>query len=219
MRASRSVLFVAAAGLSLSCGHSKPRPAPPLPAVTVTVKLWVAETDDLPTDDVLAGCEAWRIKGVHCVLVATKAEADIWVVADRTLCAKPGEQHYTLALAYRGGRIVMRTGCFIKDGKVAHQKFRTVLTHEVGHQLGIWNHVPNSCKGKREDDSAILKHPSGKLVCGDALMDPYYDPDIPEPNAIDEMAFDLRDLDVSVVTDPASDPGTPERRPDCVYHE
>jgi hypothetical protein len=219
MSASKAVLFASLAGLSFSCGHSKPRPAPPLPSVPVTVKLWAETADDLPKADVLAGCEAWRPRGVHCAFVASRTEADIWVVADRSPCKKADEDRVTLALAYRGGRIVMRTDCFMRKGVIVPEKFRTVMTHEVGHQLGIWDHVPNDCGGKTESGGAIKRHPNGRAVCGDALMDPYYDPKIPVPNDIDELAFDLRDLDISVITDPASDPGTPDKEPGCVYHE
>jgi hypothetical protein len=65
--------------------------------------------------------------------------------------------------------------------------FQAVMGHEVGHELGIWEHVPPDCK-------------KGVTICGRALMNPTYDPDVDYITPIDALAFDARNLLYAVVT-------------------
>jgi len=81
--------------------------------------------------------------------------------------------------------------CFKTGSGYDQKKFRAVMTHEIGHQVGIWRHVPLSCKGEP------LRHPSGALVCGSAVMNAVLDGDITYVTVIDGLAFDLRNQDVN----------------------
>lgn len=163
-------------------------------------------------DDVIAGCNVWRESGVACILVRNIDYADIAVYADGRACLADAEGHVTLAVAYRGGRIMMRMRCLMDGANLDRHKFRAVLAHEVGHQLGIWEHVAESCEGCRR------RHPSGQLVCGRAIMNPYYDRDVYFMTPVDGLAFDTRDPYYSVLFEIDDHPRpTPSDTPDCVY--
>ena len=204
------LLFLTAFSYAASSCASGPRHPnwPPLPGVTVTVRLWVEDSPNLDKDDLMKGCMGWRHKGVTCVATANVMAADIRVHEDTKDCVKnKDDDYYTLAYAYRGGDIHVRTKCFFWGKKINAAKLRTVVTHEVGHELGIWEHVPLECTGKAP------VHPTGKAICGPAVMNPIYDSGVPEITEIDGLAFDVRDLNVAVVADHEG----PKGGPDCVY--
>lgn len=198
----------------LSCG-SVPRYVNPDPAgpARFTVRVWVRESPPFSTaDDVLAGCNVWREKGVYCRQVSNIDYADVAVYADGRPCVADAEGHTTLALAYRGGRIEMRTRCLMNGDALDRHKYRAVLAHEIGHQLGVWEHVATSCDGCRR------RHSSGQLVCGRALMNPYYDSDVYFMTPVDGLAFDVRDPFYSVLFEIDDRPRPPpSETPDCIY--
>lgn len=173
------------------------------------VHVWVQE--GLSADDAHDGCEIWREKGVACVIVHDREYADIAIEADRRPCVPHDDGLRTLAEAYRGGRVVFYTSCFMDGGTFDRGEFRTVMGHEVGHELGIWEHVPLEC------DAKAPRHPDGHRICGRAIMNPLFDKDVSYMTPIDSLAFDVRDPDISVlVSDPADLP-RPADLPDCVY--
>jgi hypothetical protein len=96
-----------------------------------------------------------------------------------------------------------------KGGAFEPGQLKAVMTHEVGHQLGIWDHVPYApeCKDAKT-------HPGGRKVCGPAVMNPHYNPRIGYVTEIDALAFDVRDREHSVLIGDIP----PAERPDCVYH-
>ena len=172
------------------------------------VRVWVEP--GLSADDARAGCEIWREKGVACRMVDEPEDADIRVSADPRPCVANEDGRRTLAEAWQGGRVVFYTACFASEGGFDRHQFRAVMGHEVGHEIGIWEHVPPEC-----DDHA-LRHPGGARVCGRALMIPLYDKDVSFMTPVDGLAFDVRDPMISVLIDVADKVPEPEG-PSCVY--
>ena len=166
------------------------------------------------------GCAKWKAKNVTCVEASSKAIADVRIYADDGVCVtkddngtpddpKDDKTRTTLAWAYSGGDIKMMMRCLTqKDGAYDAHQFAAVVTHEVGHQLGIWDHVPYppACEDAKT-------HPSGRKVCGTAVMNAYYNEKIDYVTDIDALAFDVRDVKYSVLVSdvPRKD------HPDCVY--
>lgn len=219
MRSARTFFaFAVMASISLSCAGVK-RYARRDPA-RYSLHLWVDDHPSLSKPDALKGCQEWAPKGVTCALVESKHRADIRVTADMKACVPDEKGKRTLALAYKGGDVVFMMQCFKKgDGYDQHQ-FRAVMTHEVGHEIGVWEHVPEDCDDK-EHKAIVLE--DGKKVCGQAVMNPYYEEKIWFVTEIDSLAFDVRDLEYSVVTPLGSDEPPPPRPkpsgPDCTYHD
>ncbi|HTK60125.1 MAG TPA: hypothetical protein VL283_02875 [Candidatus Baltobacteraceae bacterium] len=222
MRANVMMLALAAYAAS-ACGGSQKPPKGHKPAasdVPYAIEIWVEDDPRLPKDIVFKGCAKWEAKKVTCVEASSKIFADIRVYADDSECVlkddhgtpddpKDDTTATTLAWAYSGGDIKMMMRCLShKDGVYDAHQLAAVVTHEVGHQLGIWEHVPYP--PKFED---ALTHPDGRKVCGTAVMNPYYDEKIDYVTEIDALAFDLRDPkhSVLVVDVPRKD------LPDCVY--
>lgn len=221
MRA-RALLLVLAAWAASSCGGSqRPRKHKPGPAdVSYTISVWIEADPRMPKDVVLKGCAEWKAKRVTCVETASRELAQVRVYADDGECVvkddndtpddpKDDRMRTTLAWAYWGGDIKMMMRCLTHEGPAydAHQ-FAAVVTHEVGHQLGVWSHVPYPPKCEE-----AKTHPSGKAVCGTAVMNPYYNKEVDYVTEIDALAFDVRDPKYSILVSdvPHKD------HPDCVY--
>ena len=207
--------------LLASCAHGAIRGAVPEDAKPLFVaKVWVQPDPQLPVSVILEGCRTWRTLGTDCVAVANEGEADIRILADRKPCkpAPPppkGDGLITLALAHADRHIDLLVNCFTADdGKPDTQKMRMVVAHEIGHELGIWDHVPLGCA---EKDMKYVALPSGGKLCGVAVMNPQYDKDVDRLTDMDGEAFQLRDRSHSVY--PASDglPSSPSGDVICTY--
>ena len=211
MRRFATVLTVIfASAFSSSCGGPQ-RYVNPSREILYHVPVWVNPESGLSAADVMAGCEAWREKGVRCVRAATPSEATVIVESDGGACV-PGESgRRTLAWASPEGVVTFRTACFLNDGlSYDRHMFQAVAAHEFGHSIGIWEHVPESCGGKPQT------HPSGVRVCGTAVMNPYYDEDVHFLTPIDSLAFDVRDTAHSSLMD-VDDSSSPRSFTGCVY--
>lgn len=172
------------------------------------VHVWVEA--GLSADDARAGCEIWREKGVACVMVDDPDRADIRVFADARPCVPNDDGKRTLAEAWQGGRVVFYTSCFRDGDDVDRHQFRAVMGHEVGHEIGVWEHVPLEC------GASAPRHPSGAAICGRAIMNPLYDRDVSFMTPVDSLAFDVRDTGISVLIEVADKVPEPEG-PGCVY--
>ncbi|HTM67894.1 MAG TPA: hypothetical protein VL426_01205 [Candidatus Binatia bacterium] len=172
------------------------------------VRLWVQP--GLSAEDAQAGCEIWREKGVACAVVRDPDTADIRVFADHRPCVAHDDGLRTLAEAYQGGKVIFYTSCFMDGTTFDRHQFRAVMGHEVGHEIGVWDHVPLEC------DSHCRHHPHGEAICGRALMNPLYDKDVYAMTPVDALAFDVRDPMISVLVEVADRPPPPEK-PGCVY--
>ncbi len=207
----RSMLCIVIAIFATACAPGVARYVNPDPKVEHTLKVWLENTPLLNADDAIAGCMVWREKGVVCVLDGDYDDADIEVHVDQSPCTLGPDNLFTLASAYPSGKIVFQGECFFGDDrKIDRNKFRAVMGHEVGHEIGI-SHVPLDCNGKD-----VLVHPSGQKVCGVAIMNPQYDPVVDFITVPDSLAFDMRDQLESVIIHASNGPQEPDR-PICVY--
>lgn len=218
MRKNLVVVVVAWIGLSCGCGSSPPKlkrykHEPPEKAYSLAI--WIEDDARMPADLVLAGCGPWKAEGVTCTRTSKKDEAAIRVYADDGECQrwddKSKRHRTTLAWAFVGGDIKMMMKCLtLENGIVQSVQLSGVVTHEIGHQTGIWEHVPYAC------DKAKKHEASGNPICGVAVMNPYFNPNVVVLTDVDAMAFDERDMYYSVLVSnpPPKDPSVP----DCVYY-
>jgi len=204
----RAMLIMAS--FSLSCGSGAKAYRPTGDEKPIPLTIWIDGNAKLSEADTLKACDEWKPKGIRCFVVEDKDKSSIQVYAENEKeCPKNKDDTYTLATAWRGGRIVFNMKCFGAIGKPDLHKFRAVMVHEIGHQLGIWDHVPHDCKSGKPK-----KHPSGKSVCGVAVMNPMYDKDVFVITVVDGLAFDIRDEFIAVVVD---GPGASPDEPVCTY--
>ena len=172
------------------------------------VHVWLQ--NGLSEADADAGCEIWNDKGVSCVIVRDPELADVRVYADPRPCTPNADGHRTLAEAWQSGKIVFYTSCFMDGSTFDRHQFRAVMGHEIGHEIGVWDHVPLECT------ASCRRHPNGTQVCGRALMNPLYDKDVYFMTPADGLAFDVRDPMHSVLVEVADRPAPPDE-PGCVY--
>lgn len=184
------------------------------PAYSLSV--WLDKSPLLDPADAIQGCSEWLPKGVVCRLTADEEAAAVRVYAaedDQCLPDKDGLR--TLAYAFRDGHIIFNSRCFRSSGGGFNRPmFRAVMTHELGHVIGIWGHVPEDC---RPDTP---RHPNGQQVCGIAIMNKTYDDDVWFITVVDAMAFDIRDQDHSALAplNTGENAAAPKNEPPyCVY--
>nr|ALV85548.1 hypothetical protein [uncultured bacterium pA1] len=208
----KSMMFVLAAAVASGCsGTAEPYAPDGQPSETHTVTVWVQDHPALRHNTAVLGCDIWYPEGIRCDITADEGSADVRVYAHDAPCAVRADGTFTLATAFGDRSIVFETSCFGRDadGGIDAHAYRTVMGHEIGHQFGIWSHVPRSC------DEPHVTHPTGGPVCGQALMNPMYDANISFETAIDHLAFDMRDRDSSVLED--GRPGISGGDPLCVF--
>lgn len=219
----RSSFAALAAFMALSCAHPVRRPDPSHTNEGLVIRIWIETSPNLAPEDMLKGCEAWAVKGIRCAIVTDRRASEVQVYDDPKNECKPDKDGVmAIAWAHAGGKIVMHTPCmrkWYKFGSLDRDEVRAVFTHEIGHQLGIWNHVPNTCDlAKINPKTSKLKtHPNGTKICGKAIMNPAYDPSVDFVTLLDGLAFDLRDAWSAVVSDPETPPEVSEE-PGCVYY-
>jgi hypothetical protein len=211
-----AVSFVSLILCLTGCG-SDPDPDPTWPDAPVddsgisAVNVWVQEHPDLLHNAASAGCDLWYAEGVRCDIVADPLKAQVLVYADDLGCPVNPDGTVTLATAYPNRVIVFQTKCLVRgaDGRVDPAEFTTVMGHEVGHQIGIWGHVPETCAEPH------LTHPTGGPLCGQALMNPNIESGIRFMTAQDHLAFTMRDRDVSILPDDSPAPAV--TGPECTF--
>jgi hypothetical protein len=192
----RSVLLLAAAALG-ACGDDAFDLYESEPASFQTVTVWVDPHPDVPAETARQACEAWYPEGVMCELAPSSEEALIRIHAFTGPCMElEMEDTYPLGHASVGGDITLEIECMRKFGgtPIAERVLWPVIAHEVGHELGIWTHVPTDC-----GDPEVMEHPEGGPVCGQALMNPMIHYGLKGILIEDHYAFELRDEDFSVL--------------------
>ncbi len=192
---------------------SKPDPAPGGNHPRRTLRLWVDRDPRLDRALTVAACNRWNVMNVTCVDADSIGASDVRVSIDGRDCRQRDDKgeltgSFTLAEAYRDGRVRMMWNCLNKDGAgfEAHQ-YGAVFAHEIGHELGIWEHVAATC-----DANAPKHRGDGKPICGPALLNAYYHKEISFVTAIDALAYDERETDLKAVPDKMEDAD-----PSCVY--
>lgn len=182
------------------------------PSEMHTVTLWIQDHPALRHNTAVLGCDIWYPEGIRCAITADERSADVRVYAHDVPCMARDDGTFTLATAFGDHTIVFETQCFGRDadGGIDAHAYRTVMGHEVGHQLGIWAHVPETCAEPH------ATHPTGGPLCGQALMNAFYDGNISFMTAMDHLAFEMRDRDASVL--PGRKPGSSmSAEPICVF--
>lgn len=161
-----------------------------------TATFWVQPHPELPGELVREACEAWRPEGVRCAQVGDPHEALVRIRASEAECVEDADGNYALGRAWVGGEIVLMIACLRKFGgePIAEEILWPTIAHEVGHQLGIWHHVPTDC-----DDPEVMTHPEAGPVCGAALMNPMINRGLYGITLHDHHAYALRDADLSVL--------------------
>lgn len=223
MRANALLLTLAAWAASTSCiSQATKEHKPGIDAPAYTLNIWIQPDPRLPREAVMKGCSQWKAERITCVAVDAPEKARVRIYANDDACHVQDKKdvtvwHTYLAWAHQGGDIKMMMGCMPhKDGAYDPHYFAGVVTHEVGHEIGIWEHVPDVCDDKdtKTPNPDIKTHAkSGKKICGQAVMNEYYHDAIDYVTEIDAMAFDERELDVSVLVGDIPRKSTPG----CVY--
>jgi len=209
----RCAVLIALAASLCACAFPVRYALRDTPAYSLSV--WLDKAPLLDPEDALKGCAEWLPKGVVCRLAESEETADVRVNAADDECLPDKEGMRTLAIAFRGGRIIFNARCFRhSDGSYDRHMFRAVMTHELGHEIGIWLHIPGDCA------KDTPKHLNGQPVCGIAVMNKTYDGSVWFVTVVDAMAFDLRDQansSLSPLVAGDRGPSTKNEPPYCVY--
>jgi hypothetical protein len=165
----------------------------------------------LPKLEVLRGANFWYDTGVQALLVSDPAEADVHVIPNYDECPPGVKGGVTLAWAHADGSIHVYVRCLSKMGsQVSATKLRTLIAHEMGHQHGVWNHIPNECDGN-ETVAA-----NGVHVCGKAVMNSSIN-DLQMLSPLDILAFEARDHEVSDIKGTVTTTRSALTAHSCVY--
>lgn len=172
-----------------------------------TVRVWVEADDAIPAETVREACEAWRPEGVLCELADAPDAADIRVYADDADCVQGDGGLYPLGWAQEGGEIRLFVDCLHRFGgtPIARDLLYPVVAHEVGHQLGLWTHVPAKCDPTPDDPAAQRLIDLG--ICGTALMNPIVHKGMIGITVLDHEAYAIRDKDHAVLKAADGTPG------------
>lgn len=203
-------LFLCLSLVLAACGDNIV-PPPVLPACEggtdsaafKTISIWTEADPDLGDADALAGCDLWDPVCLQGAAEASESAAEVRIHALHDACVPdPNGGGYVLAISTGGGDIDVELECLRKlfppdpDGHISRQVLKLVLGHELGHQSGMWWHVPAAC-----DDGAAASDFEKSLVqmgiCGTALMNADLDPILLGITELDVEAYALRDTHAS----------------------
>jgi hypothetical protein len=160
--------------------------------------VWVQPDPEAAAIDVREGCELWRDKGLECEIIPSELAADVKVYVVHDPCRMdPQNGGYVLATAEPHGLITVYLECLRdwfepdEDGGISREILRLVVGHEVGHEAGMWWHVPASCDENAAADD-FEKDLMRRGICGPSLMNPILDPNVCFITDPDAKAYDLR---------------------------
>lgn len=175
------------------------------PSQCLVLGVWIQDDPDLSVSLAIAGSDYWWEVGL-CGMSAPRESAHIRIYGNPQPCP-PGSYDesgmptsWILAVAYGGqGTVVVNTTCLARPfgpgTSPDAEQFRVIIAHEVGHVLGVWEHVPRDCA----DPAGVPVHASGAPVCGPAVMNPYIDSSLAGLTGPDILQFDRRSVDTSVI--------------------
>lgn len=202
----RKILFLLV--LTLLCGIMSACGGPEGPYKGPrTATVWLEQSEITPAM-ILGACSEWMPVNAFCVMTATKAEATIQISINRDAVLLPNRHCQVLPQTipptptkpFTG--IVMPVNCAYRDpdGSVDTAWIEGVMTHEIGHSMGIWWHVPETCDGSghRYPGDSLKTAPDGTKICGPAIMnggdeDWMDDPRNVHYTNLDGLSFGLRD--------------------------
>jgi len=109
-----------------------------------TATLWVDPHHEVPAELARQACEAWRPEGVLCELAPDPMVALVRIHMYPGPCEKNEDGSYTLGYASVGGDITLMIECLHRFGgmPIDEDLLWPTIAHEVGHELGIWMHIP-----------------------------------------------------------------------------
>jgi Zn-dependent protease with chaperone function len=136
-----------------------------------TVRLWLQKSEDLPRKATLEGCEFWKPEGVQCSIVEDADQASIRISLDPRPCKS--DIIFAIAHSRNDGTIALYSDCMRVRGTMDPNVYRATIAHEIGHQLGIWCHIPASQGG--------------------ALMNPLVHEELRGITTLDHEAYAIRD--------------------------
>lgn len=171
-----------------------------VPGSSPVLTVWVEKDRRISGKDVMNGCQKWRAKNVECLEAESFENAKIRVYVSDAPCVlrkkNGGVKMAVLAWAIFGGKVILMARCFdAEPGNVFEPlQVSAVVAHEIGHLLGIWTHVPDSCEGT----SPLTHKATGRPICGAAIMNKHYAQSVTALTLADSMAFDERSITFSV---------------------
>jgi hypothetical protein len=199
-----SALVLAACG-----GNNAPQSAPETctsaagPGAYTTIPIWVQDDPDFGISEAVQGMDLWQPKCLKGKMVATETEAVARIYGSHVACVRDDSSGgYVLAVSAPGGKIVVYLECIHdlfpldSDGHISRLMLKLVLGHELGHESGMWFHVPATC-----DETKVASDVEKNLVkagiCGKALMNAFIHQDITAITDFDSQAYDMRDASSS----------------------
>ncbi|OGL73714.1 hypothetical protein A3C96_02875 [Candidatus Uhrbacteria bacterium RIFCSPHIGHO2_02_FULL_60_10] len=216
----RISLFCGALCLALLNACATPTRIKTVDRPVYSLTMWLEKHPLLNAESALRGCQQWQPKGVICRLTTKRSEANVFVLAVEKPCRPEEDGKRVLARAYAESKLIaVYADCFLNGaGAYDHDIFQIVMTHEIGHQVGIWEHVAEKCTEQTP------RHPNGRSVCGEAAMNPTVDERVNYITEIDGLAFDLRRRDYTALTPLQRMSGESQPRvtpdgaePDCIF--
>lgn len=164
------------------------------------VTVWIApEHQEFKRQVFQDGCRFWNGFGQTCNLVDHRGDADITVTFTEDDCGK--WLAYDVNNVNGWPTIVVYAKCFVtdKNGNLPLDVLRRTFAHEFGHALGL-EHVPPGCdldsyvwsRDHVDPNLTPIRHPSGKVICGPAIMNPSINNSLNAITEADKMNFDIR---------------------------
>jgi hypothetical protein len=156
--------MVAAAWLVTAAAACDPPPA--WQPGDAPLRVWTSQPE--AWDAVEAACSRWGFTGLTCVPAKDRDDADVEVeVVDRSQqksSGTGGETDYSIGLTRWHYETRLTRDLFTKPHVNGQELVRAVMTHEFGHLLGMWEHLPDG-------EQAIMTPSCGPYVITQLDMD------------------------------------------------
>lgn len=168
------LVFSAAACINSACAPAY-RMYAGTPSGIRAVRIWLQQDAGLPSEATREACEFWKPEGVQCSIVQDVKQASIRISLDPRPCTSRSNGSFAVAHSTNDGTIGLYTDCMRMRGgsPMDPDTYRATIAHEIGHQLGIWCHIPADQGG--------------------ALMNPLIHEELHGITVLDHEAYVMRD--------------------------